>query len=269
MAPQVSIVILNYNTNTYTCNCIKSIKEKTIGVSYEIIVVDNASPKEDPNQIKQLFPEINLILSPENLGFSKGNNLGIEHAKADVYLLLNSDTTLVNDAVSIAYKRLMSHPRIGVAGCRLIYEDGRLQRSTGRLWPIKEQIIHLLRIPKLLPKKIRSKYMLGNYFDHAEEVSVGWIWGTFFMIKKEVIQKMPGKKLADDFFMYCEDFQWGIETKRAGYKILFTPDAQVIHYAEGDKSSSSYKMKQDNTEPLLLKYYGKFYLAIYRFLKKI
>src|SRR6187551_458695 len=95
----VSIIIINYNTFDLTSNCIRSVVEQTKNVSYEIILVDNASVEKDAVEFSNIFPQIVLVKSSTNLGFAKGCNLGIEHSKGDYILLLNSDTVLVNNAV--------------------------------------------------------------------------------------------------------------------------------------------------------------------------
>ncbi|MFV0605195.1 MAG: glycosyltransferase family 2 protein [Niabella sp.] len=268
MKPDVSVIIINYNTFQYTCNCIRSIIDKTIGVSYEIIVVDNASPKDDPDKFKELFPEIILVKSTENIGFAKGNNLGIQYANAEVYLLLNSDTSMVNDAISIAYEKLMSKKEIGVVGAHFTFEDGRLQHSVQRFPEIKYQLIQLFRIQKLFSPRKRAQIMLGGYFYCDFETYADWIWGTFFMIKKEVVEKMPNKKLADQFFMYSEDIQWGLDVKRGNYKTLFTPEAKIIHYGSINPNYVD-DMIHDNLGTVLIQYYGRIYYGVYKLLNKI
>src|SRR5687768_13853975 len=116
---EVSIVIVHFNTPQLTKDCIQSIIEKTKGISYEVIVVDNASTIHDADEIKEWFPEVVLIKSSINAGFAGGNNLGIAQAKGRYILLLNSDTVLVNDAVSLAFTYLENHPKAGVVSAQL------------------------------------------------------------------------------------------------------------------------------------------------------
>ena len=262
--PQVSIIILNYDTFDFTCACIQSIREKTKEVSYEIIVVDNNSRKDDPQKIKELFPEIKLIISEKNLGFAKGNNLGITHAKADVILLQNSDTILKNDAVSICYSFLQSKSKAAVVSARLEYPDGEIQPCAMQLPEIKYSLIELFRLQKLMSNETRQRTLLGGFFNHNFNTKAGWVWGTFFMFKRELLQKFEANKLPDDFFMYNEDMQWGVETKRAGYETWFCADAQVIHY-EG-KNKKKNEMVDTNFAILMKKYYGKNYFRLYQFI---
>ncbi|MBK7139143.1 MAG: glycosyltransferase family 2 protein [Bacteroidetes bacterium] len=121
----VSIVIVNYNTFEDTCNCIQSIYEQTKDIEFEIIVVDNQSSKFNPQEFKNLFPTINLIISAENGGFAKGNNQGIEIAKGKYVLLLNPDTILKNNAIYYLWKEMEMDSTIGISTCHLEYGDGK------------------------------------------------------------------------------------------------------------------------------------------------
>lgn len=115
MNPTVSIIIVNYNTAKLVKDCIDSIYSHTHDVGFEVIVVDNCSQAEDLAILKT-DNRCHLIVAPENLGFGRANNLGAERAKGDYVFLLNPDTLLVNDAVSILYHYLAEHPTVGVAG---------------------------------------------------------------------------------------------------------------------------------------------------------
>src|SRR5215217_84282 len=127
---QLSVIIVNYNTFQLTCNCIQSLKDKLHDLSYEIVLVDNASTECDPNRFTQRFSDINLIVSPTNTGFTGGNNLGIAHSQGEYLLLLNSDTELINNAPKICYDYMQQHPEVGMTTAQLVYPDGRIQYNT-------------------------------------------------------------------------------------------------------------------------------------------
>src|SRR5258708_6435494 len=124
---QLSIIIINYNTFQFTCNCIQSIHEKLIDVEYEIVLVDNASVECDANLFKEKFPDINLVISKINTGFTGGNNLGIENSKGEYLLLLNSDTELINNAPKICLDYIRQHKEVGMVTCQLLYPNGKIQ----------------------------------------------------------------------------------------------------------------------------------------------
>jgi GT2 family glycosyltransferase len=253
--PNVSVIVINYNTFKLTVECIRSVIEKTKEVSYEIIVVDNASPNDNADEFLVLFPQIVLVKSKSNLGFAGGNNLGIAHAQGSFILLLNSDTILVNNAISIAVKKLERDASLGVVAAQLLYENGKIQHNCQRFPSINYKLFELLRLQKLLGQKIGGRILQGSFFSHDEAICPDWIWGTFFMFKKAILQKLPEKKLADVFFMYVEDMQWCMEFRRCGYQIGFEPEAKVIHYMGGSGAAQKEFIRM-NEDAFMKRYYS-------------
>ena len=269
---QLSIIIINHNTFSLTCKCIKSIYEFTKKVHFEIILVDNASSECDADKFLDIFPQIKLIKSPENVGFAKGNNIGLEYAKGDYILFLNSDIELITDSIAICLNKMLSQVDIGVVSPKLIYPDRHLQHIAGRFPSIRYEFVELCRLHKILG----SKSLLGFYFDHQTETYVDWVWGAFFLTKKTIIEQLPHQKMPDDFFMYFEDVQWCYYIRQLGYKILYTPDTQAIHYVSASSKdtlleSNSRKMQQSlvNERTFLLKEKGWFYTKILYFLRTL
>lgn len=240
----VSVVIVNYNTFKLTCSCIQSVIDRTFGVKYEIIVVDNASEECKPEQFLTHFPQVKLVKNKQNLGFAKGNNKGIEHAQGEIILLLNSDTELLNDAITIASNKLLSDENIGVISGQLTYPDGQVQPVSGRFPNVKREIRELLRLNKRFNDKQRADYYLGAAFNHKTEKEVDWVWGAFFMFRKRDLKHFPGQKLHEDFFMYGEDVQWCYHFKKVvGKKILYTPEPKVVHYLGGSSHDTDVEIR--------------------------
>jgi GT2 family glycosyltransferase len=253
--PDISIVIVNYNTYDLTSDCIRSVYEKTKGVSYEVILVDNASAERDPVDFKSQFPDITLIRNSQNLGFAKGNNIGINHASGQYILLLNSDTELKNDAVTIVHSFLQQNSRVAVGTCRLEFPDGKLQNNCQRFPSIGPKLFELMRLQKILPNSVSGKILFGPFFNHDEIAYPDWVWGTFFMFKKELLQKLVDKKLSDEFFMYVEDVEWCLQFKKSGYRIAFIPQGKVIHYLGKSGGEKNIQMEK-NVRILYVKYYS-------------
>ena len=237
---QLSIIIVNYNTFTLTCNCIQSIYDKLVDVEYEIVLVDNASVECDPILFKLKFPEIKLVVSHLNSGFTGGNNLGVENSKGDYLLLLNSDTELINNAPKICLDHLLQHKEVGMTTCQLLYPDGRIQYNCRRFRTISWELLEIFPLYKLLPKSKREALMLHHYFDHQSSANCDWVWGAFMLFPKSIIQQLPKKKLSDDFFMYCEDTLWCWDFKQLGYQIHFLPQAKVMHVHKGSVSKDKW-----------------------------
>jgi len=245
----ISIIIINYNTFELTCNCIKSIIKETKNINYELIIVDNKSTKDDPNLFLKEFPEVKLIISPKNLGFAGGNNLGLELAKSKYVLLLNSDTVILNDAIYKTWHYLeKSSADVGVLGCKLLNPDGSLQPSTG------EKTRGGYSIKKLIYKELTNNpiyFHLDKRFktdenknlsqtDQQEVYETNLVVGAYMLVRKEVFEKAG--LLDEDFFMYNEELEWCNRIVRAGFKILFYPFAEIIHI--GKQSSSNINMSR-------------------------
>lgn len=264
----VSVIILNFNTFDVTCQCIRSIIEKTSECSFEIIVVDNGSTERSAKDFLKLFPQIILCENPVNVGFAKGNNCGITKATGEYVLLLNSDTVLQNDAISICFHSLKKGRNIGVIGCRLEYEDGTHQHSCQRFPSLRYKLFELLRLQKILPKKLSGKILLGYFFDHTTFVFPDWIWGTFFMFKKSLLNELPENKLADDFFMYVEDMQWCMDFRKCGCQVAFEPRGKVIHLMEGQKNPRKLLLMETNREAFMKRNYSSFRVRLFKQLDK-
>lgn len=226
----VSIIIINYNTFQITCDCIDSVIRFTHGVPYEVILVDNASTKDNPDDFLVKFPDIKLVKSPENGGFAKGNNSGIRHATGNIFLLLNSDTLLVEDSISVAAKEILKDPQMGAVGVRLIYPDGKLQSTARRFRSIRNELLDLVRpLLMLLPYRKRAGLMLNQYFKGDFDTQVDWVSGAFMMFPASLMGKLVGKKLDERFFMYGEDELWCYQFKEVGYKNFYISGTSVVH----------------------------------------
>ncbi len=234
---KVSVIIINYNSFTLTSNCIRSVISQTKEAGYEIILVDNASAECDADLFLNEFPGIRLIKSSVNGGFAHGNNLGIEKATGDLILLLNSDTILQDDSISKAAICLDKDPGTGVLGCRMTFPDGKIQYTARRFRSISWELLDLFRfIPLLMPYPKRAKRMLGKYFRHDADMECDWLNGAFFMFPRKLLEKLPGKKLDELFFMYGEDQLWCEQVKALGYRNLFYAGTTIIHINSGSTS---------------------------------
>lgn len=246
---QVSVIIVNYNTFRLTSEAIASIQAHTKGVTYEIIVVDNASTECEPGLFLEAFPAIRLVRNPDNSGFAKGNNLGIRHAAGETILLFNSDAACLNDALAHTYQALMAEPKVGLVTARLQYPTGAIQPSCGRFPSVGLQLLELSRLQKLLSAAQKGRILQGTFFDYVQPLYPDWVWGTYFHLKREVLERMPSRQLADDFFMYAEDLQWSYTVRQLGYAIKYVPGAHVLHHF----SQSTKQEKRLNQTHMILR----------------
>ncbi len=232
--PEISVIIVNYNSYELTAACIRSVIAHTKDCSYEIVLVDNASTECDPQRFKDEFPAITLVRSAVNGGFAAGNNEGIRASKGTYILLLNSDTLLTADSISLSLEALKTDPAVGVLGCRMTYPDGRIQYSARRFRSIGREILDLFRfMPLMMSYENRSKLMQGRYFRHDEDMYCEWVNGAFFLFPKYVLQQLPDQKLDERFFMYGEDQLWCYQISKLGLKVKFFAGTTIIHIHSG------------------------------------
>jgi GT2 family glycosyltransferase len=265
----VSIIIVNYNTFELTCSCIDSIMRYTEGISYEIILVDNASTECSPDLFLQKYPSIKLVKSLINTGFTGGNNLGLQIAKGDTLLLLNSDVVLRENSVAKCLDVLKNNTKVGVITCMLKFPDGTIQKQCQRFPSIMRTTIELFRIHKLIPQPQRGKLMGNGFLDHLTSIYCDSVWGAFFMFPRKVLDGLDGSKLPGDFFMYAEDLMWCYTIKKMGYRIYYNAVTSAIHHLGASSSQSVLKFKHQNEYYFIVKNYGWFYAKILMLLRSI
>jgi len=234
---KISIIIPSWNTKGLLRNCLKS-----LGSSYEIIVVDNGSTDGTLAMIEKEFPYVLLIKNKKNLGFGAANNQGMKKAKGDYLLLLNSDTIVKDKAPLLMAKYLKDHKEVGVVGCQLLNKDGSLQPSAGPFPGLKISLI-MLFLEHWFGDLVRSS------FKRTKEVD--WVMGAAFMLKREVLKKVGF--MDEGLFMYMDEVEYSFRIKKAGYKVVFYPQAQIIHLGAGSSKSG-------RKDPILNIYRGLIYL---------
>lgn len=208
----LSIIIVNWNTADLINDCINSIKKETCNLDYEIIVLDNASQDHSFELITKNHPEVLFIKSEENLGFSKGNNAAISHAKGKYLLLLNPDTLILDKAIEKCFRYIKELSRKCLVGCKLLNRDKTVQISSAQF----PTILNLI-----LGNHPRSLKM------HMENHETDWVMGAFMMIETNFYKEVGG--LDEDYFMYSEDLDLCFKVKKNGGKVYYFADAEIVH----------------------------------------
>ena len=264
---KLSIIIVNYNTYTLTKQTIESIIKKEHPFQYEILLVDNAS---SDGSIEKLQEDFNGLVSEEilqifinetNLGFSKANNIGMRIAKGKYILLLNSDTVIKDDCLAKCLYEIEKNTNIGAFGCKVMLPDGKLDHACKRGFPTpKTSLYYLLKLYKKDPIKYGQYDAL--YLNENEVGEVDCLTGAFMLMPKDVLTEVGF--LDEDFFMYGEDIDLCYRIKEGGYKILYYPKAQIIHYKGGSSKKKRTKIIYDFHQTMWL-FYKKHYYKKYNF----
>lgn len=235
----LSIVIVNWNTAQVTCDCLESIYATASGFAFETILVDNASSDGSVAMVRERFPQVEVIANRENRGFAAANNQGMAIARGRYVLLLNNDTVVRGDALGATLRFADSRPEAGIIGCRLLNPDGSLQRSCFQCPSISNLLISAFYLNKLFPRSavFGKERMTWWAQDQVREVEA--VMGAFMFVRKAALDAVGG--MDEDFFMYGEETDWCRRFAAAGWKVLYTPAAEVTHL--GGQSSKKAKAK--------------------------
>lgn len=227
----VSIILINYKTKELTINAINSIYEKTQGIDFEIIVVDNNSQDGSIEEIEKTFSDIHIIKNPINAGFGRANNLAIKQSKGKYILCLNTDTLLINNAIKIMYDYMenVENSNVAVCGGALYNENMQYIMSFARFPNVFNSLSFSWLLKKLFP-------VIRNQKEPKNIREVDFITGADIFFRKAVLDEIG---LFDErFFMYSEETDLCYRIKRAGYNIKIIPLAKIIHLEE--KSSQNF-----------------------------
>jgi GT2 family glycosyltransferase len=234
----LSVVIVSYNTASYLRKCLESIFKHTSTITYEVIVVDNASKDGSVEMIRKDFPEIRLFAMPENLGFTKGNNVGIKAAAGKYVLILNPDTEINDNAFVKIVEFLEKNPQAVGATCKLVGVDGKWQMSAFR-YPTLFTKWLFYSVAMLLP--LPPIEAMSNV-DVLKPFEADWIVGAAMIIRTEALKNVGG--FDEKIFMFSEDVDLCIRLKKAtGKKIYYTPGATIIHVGRVSHSGNLFPMQ--------------------------
>lgn len=231
----VSIIIVNYNTKVLTKNCIDSIFEKTSGITFEVILVDNAST-DGSVEVLANDDRIKLIKSPVNLGFGKANNLGCQYAEGKYLFLLNSDTKLLNNAIREFFDFAEAHQeeKIGAIGCLLKKEDGSYCHSYAPFPSICEEVLKPIVLPLSRMVGKPRRYLDRPSF-RAPYMFVGYVTGADLFVNKSLIDQYGA--FDPDFFMYYEETEMQHRWAKEGYVSCIISTPQIVHLEGGSSLS--------------------------------
>lgn len=257
--PQVSIVIVNYNTYDYTAQCLNSIHAATLELPYEIVVVDNASFGDDVERLSEHYPDIVLVKSQENKGIAGGNNLGIRAGSSEYVLLLNNDTLVRKGSIERAVQFLEKHRDAAGVGGNLLNPDGSFQSGYVDFPSLWSEFLFATRL-ELFFRPSFSSHPPASTVREAD-----WLSTAFMLFRRHALE---GVGLVDEeFFIYSDETDLEYRLKRAGWKLYYLPELNTVHF--GGKSLTPWRRRRMLYRGKILffkKHYGLFRTAILRLL---
>lgn len=267
----VSVIMVNWNSGKYLKETIELLFEKTKDLTFEIIVIDNKSDKDEESYLYldtlSNYNNITIVKNDENLGFAKANNIGMSIAKGRNILILNPDVIFHNNVMKILSDYLDNNEMVGMVGPKVLNPDGSFQQPClrGKPYP-KDTLFHIIGLAKAFPKcEALNGYALWH-LDRGKINECGALSGCCMMIKKSLFDEIGG--MDEQFFMYQEETDWGLRTNNAGKTIIYNPNAIVTHI--GGVTTKKIKVKSIWIfTQSMMKFFKKHFWQRYNILQKI
>ncbi len=233
--PLLSVVIVSWNVRDDLRECLQSLlgtgdlgsgTGKQLS-EIEVIVVDNASIDGTAETVRREFPQVKLIVNDENFGYTKANNIGIRQSRGKYILLLNPDTVVKPNALQALIECAEAHPDAGIIGAKLLNPDGSIQRSARSFPDIGAGLFRNTFLGRLFPNNPFVRRYLLTDFSYDEVHEVDWVSGAAMLVRRELFERIG--LLDERFWAYCEDVDLCWRAWQAGFKVLFCPNAVIVH----------------------------------------
>ena len=238
--PDLSIVIVEWNTVDMLRDCLASVFANNGGLDLQVIVVDNASEDGSPEMVEAEFPQVTQIRNADNRGFAAANNQGFEICTGRHVLLLNSDTYVLGNVLAASVAYLDAHADVGAMGCRVLNPD-RTMQATCSMWPrLLDLVFMSTGLWKLRHPRVFGRYQMTDWA-RDDERPVEVISGCYLMVRAEVLAQVG--PLDEDFFFFGEETDWCRRIADAGWRLMFAPVGEIVHY--GSASARKLNHKRD------------------------
>jgi GT2 family glycosyltransferase len=261
LRPDVSILIVSFNTRAVLRECLESIERESAGLKVEVAILDNNSVDGSPEMVERDFPHVRLVRSHVNLGFGAANNAALEGSRGRYIVLLNSDAFLCPDSLRLAVQHMDDNPQAGLAGGKLVGRDFSWQPSA-RMFPgLLSDLSVMTGLAARYPKSRIFGYFDRTWADQSVPSEVDWVPGAFSIIRSDVLDKIGFFDPA--FFLYSEEVDLCRRIKAAGYQVWYWPDINVIHIG-GESSRQVKTLEMSSTGAQLVLWRMRSTLLYYR-----
>lgn len=255
----LSITIVSFNTRDLTRQCLRSIFDNSSGITIEVWLADNNSSDGSADMVEAEFPQVHLIRNTDNKGLAAATNQGLESSAGRYLLSLNSDTVVTPGAFPTLVRFMDDHPEVGGATPKLVLPDGGKHPifcgiGDNPRWALMEAISPASESLRDSAPDLRD----GAEIDLSKTQEVPCVtWGTSFMVRREVYDQIGGQD--PSFFVYGEDVDWAFRIKKAGWKLYYVAEAEVVHYGGQSTKQASARMQAQLCKSrcrLIRKHYG-------------
>lgn len=234
----LSIIILNYRARGLLKECLKGIRAVEPKLAYEIIVVDNASGDGTPAMMRENFPEITFVSSDKNLGYAKGNNLGIKKSTGRYVMIMNPDIVVFDGVLEKLVQFMDGRPNVGIVGPKLLNPDKSLQYSCYRFPDFWEPVYRRTPLGKIGRVKRKLDYYLMKDFDHGSTKEVDWLLGGCLLIRRKSLDEVGF--LDERYFAYFDDVDLCRSMWQKHWKVVYYPEVSVIHFHRRESAEGNW-----------------------------
>ncbi|HRN96364.1 MAG TPA: glycosyltransferase family 2 protein [Candidatus Levybacteria bacterium] len=228
--PDLSIIVVSYNTADITVAAVESVLTTVKDHSYEVIVVDNASHDDSVKKLQSIKSEkVQVIANNDNVGFAKGNNIGVKKSSGRYVLFLNSDTVVHEKTLDYMIKYMGQHEKVGAASCKLNTPDGGIDYASHRGFPTPwNSFAYFSGLSKVFPKIPLFSGYTQSWKDMSKTHEVDAITGAFMFVRREAGEQV--KWWDEDYFFNGEDLDFCYKLREKGWKIMYIPEYSILHY---------------------------------------
>ncbi len=222
----LSVIIVNWNVRDFLDRCLASLRQHVRDLTFEVIVVDNASKDDSVQMVRSKYPEVLLIANEANNGFCRGNNQGLEVARGEFVVLLNPDTEVYPGAMETLVAFLRDHPDVGVVGPMLLSPEGLHMPNGTRFPTLRRELMGVFGLHRFNQRAYDLEGYGREDFSQIAEVDV--VCGACLMTRQSIVRQIGG--LDEQLFMYFEEVDFCRRVKAAGWKVFYVPEARVYHH---------------------------------------
>lgn len=251
----LSIILVSWNVADLLAACLDSIVNGTGDLHVEVIVVDSASSDHSVAMLRERFPQVRLIERTENIGYTRGNNVGMAAAQGRHWLLLNPDTEIMGDALTRMVAYLDTNPNVGILGPYTHNSDGSYQSSRRRFPTRTLAFFESTWLQPFAPKALIDRFYV-NDAPVEQTLDVDWVQGSALVARREVYAQIGG--LDEGYVMYSEELDWCKRAKDAGWRVVYLAEAHILHHG-GKSSDQVVARRQIMFNQSKLRYFRKVY----------
>ena len=246
----LTIIIANYNTRELLRSCLESVYQHTQGISFEVICIDDDSPDDSADMVAALFPDVILVRNAERLLYAKNHNVGMRMSRARYACHLDSDTLLTSNSLAAMVRFMDEHPEAAACGPKLLNGDGSVQHCIRGFTGAGTFVLQAVNWHKLFPKsRVMNRYY-NTDFDYSRAQPVQSIGTSAYVVRRSTWEQVG--MFDERFGQFMVDLSYNFTLKQRGYRVYYTPCAELIHYGSKSIGQNPLRALREETEAFVL-----------------